>query len=110
MEQSMPRRHADRLPFELKLMWRREEHAKLHAMPREQRRGWLRTAWSQMSEPQKQAKMAELQARWNALPPNVQQTLLEKKRQKREARRMQMQRGGQGKQGQMEQPAERMQH
>lgn len=89
--QYLPRRHADRLPFQLKLMWRREEHAKLKAMPREQRRGWLRAAWSHMSEKQKQAKYAELQAKWNALPANVRQALLEKKRQKREARRMHMQ-------------------
>jgi hypothetical protein len=61
-----------------------------------------------MSEPQKQAKIAELQAKWNALPANVRQALLEKKREKREARRMK--RGGNyHKQGQGEQPSEPMQ-
>jgi hypothetical protein len=108
-EQFQPRRHAHRLSFQLKLMWRREEHARLHALPREQRRGWLRAAWSRMSEQQKQAKIAELQAKWDALPPNVRQTLLEKKRQKREARRMHMN-NPRGAQGQMEQPTGGTQH
>src|SRR4051794_40381673 len=75
----VPRRHADRLPFQLKIMWRREEHAKMRAMPREERHGWIRAAWSRMSEEQKQVKYAELQAKWDALPANVRQTLLEKK-------------------------------
>ena len=88
VERFQPRRHAGHLPMELKIIWRQEERTHLRSLPREQRRGWLRAEWSRMSAPQKQAKIAELQAKWNALPENVRQTLLERKREKREARRM----------------------
>ena len=94
-------RQTDRLPFELKVLWRQEERSKLMAMPREQRRGWLRAEWSRMSERQKQAKTAELQAKWDALPPNVRQTVLEKKRQKQQARRMRMMQNARGTGGDM---------
>jgi hypothetical protein len=108
VERVRPRHHGGRLPSELKIIWRQEERTQLRSLPREQRHGWLRAQWSRMSEPQKQAKIAELQAKWNALPANVRQALLEKKREKREARRMK--RGGNyHKQGQGEQPSEPMQ-
>jgi mRNA-degrading endonuclease RelE of RelBE toxin-antitoxin system len=77
------------LTRELKIMWHKEARAELKAMPKEQRKGWLRRKWGTMSEPQRQAKVAELQAKWNALPANVRQALLERKMQKREAHRMQ---------------------
>ncbi|HEY1962050.1 MAG TPA: hypothetical protein VGG69_06515 [Rhizomicrobium sp.] len=102
-ERLQPRRHADRLPYQLKVMWRREEHGRLHGLPREQRHGWLRAEWSHMSEAQKQAKIADLQAKWDALPANVRETLLQKKRQRREARRMNAG-SGRGPRGHMEQP------
>jgi hypothetical protein len=85
-----------RLPKELKMMWRQEERPHLKSLPKEQRRGWLKTKWVAMTEQQKEAKISELQAKWNALPANVRDNLLEKKRQKREAKMMQ--RSGQNNQ------------
>jgi predicted Fe-S protein YdhL (DUF1289 family) len=76
------------LPRELRIMWRREEHVRIKSMPKEQRRGWMKREWASMSEGERHAKLAELQAKWNALPPNVRQAVLEKKREKHEARRM----------------------
>ena len=87
-------RHAEfRLPKELKMLWRREEHAQLKAMPKDQRRGWLKSRWASMSDQQKHAKVAELQKKWDSLPDSVRQRLLERKREKREARRMQREKG-----------------
>jgi hypothetical protein len=84
-------RHADhmRLPLELKIMWHHEEHARLKGMPKEQRHGWLKRQWIAMTPTQKDRKIAELQARWNALPKDVRQMMLDKKQQKHEARRIQ---------------------
>jgi molybdopterin-biosynthesis enzyme MoeA-like protein len=84
------------LPRELKIMWHKEEHTRLKAMPKEERRGWLRRQWQTMTETQRHRKIAELQAKWNALPENVRQALLEKKREKREARRMGRTEGAKG--------------
>jgi hypothetical protein len=82
-------RHGIRLPKELKIVWRQEERPAMKALPKEQRRGWLRARWESMSDQQRQTKIAELEAKWNAIPANVRQSLLEKKRQKHEAKRMQ---------------------
>ena len=48
--QYLPHRHINHLNYQLKMMWRREERAHLHAMPRVQRRGWIRAEWSRMSD------------------------------------------------------------
>ena len=88
-------RHAGaRLPKELKMLWRREEHGRLKAMPKEQRKGWLKARWASMSDQQKSAKFAELRKKWDALPQSVRQRMLERKREKREARRMHREQGG----------------
>ncbi len=78
-----------RLPRELKIVWHKEEHAHLKAMPKEQRRGWLKRRWAAMSMSDKEHKIAELQAKWNRLPADVRQAMLQRKEQRREARRMQ---------------------
>src|SRR3954452_20011452 len=83
-----------RLPKELKMIWRQEEHGHLKAMPKEQRHGWLKTQWASMSESQKHAKMAELQAKWDALPETVRQHLIDKKRLRHEAHGAQKAEGG----------------
>jgi hypothetical protein len=41
-----------------------------------------------MNEGQRAAKVAELEARWKALPSAVREAMLEKIRERREARRM----------------------
>src|SRR5436305_4121349 len=38
-----------RLPRELKMVWRQEEHARLKAMPNTERHGWLKRRWAAMS-------------------------------------------------------------
>jgi hypothetical protein len=78
-----------RLPRELKIMWRREEHSQLKAMPKEQRHGWLKRQWAAMSNGQREQKLAELRSKWNSLPADVRQAMLQKKEQRRQARRMQ---------------------
>jgi hypothetical protein len=78
-----------RLPKELKMMWRQEERPHMKALPKDQRRGWLKAKWLAMTDQQKQAKTAELQAKWNRLPASVRENLMDKKRQKREAKLMQ---------------------
>jgi acyl-CoA thioesterase len=90
VENGIYQRHHNglRLPKELKMMWRQEERPHLKALPKDQRRGWIRARWGAMTEEQKQQKIAELQLKWNALPANVRQNLLEKKRQKHDAKRM----------------------
>lgn len=80
-----------RLSPELKMMWRKEVRSQLKALPREQRRGWFRTQWASMTDAQREAKVAELQAKWDALPSDVRQTLLERKRQRHERRWMRKQ-------------------
>jgi hypothetical protein len=82
------RQLGSRLPKELKMMWRNEEHARLKAMPKEQRRGWLKAQWASMSDQQRRIKMAQLQKKWDSLPENVRQRLLERKQERREARKM----------------------
>lgn len=82
------------LPKELKLMWRNEEHARLKAMPKAERKGWLKAQWVSMSDQQRQIKMAELRKKWDSLPDSVRQRLLERKREKREARRMHREQDG----------------
>jgi hypothetical protein len=98
IESGVYRHHRNglRLPKELKMMWRQEERPHLKAMPKNQRRGWLRAKWLGMTDQQKQVKLAELQSKWNALPASVRDNLLERKRQKREAKLMQ--RSGRGSQ------------
>jgi hypothetical protein len=76
------------LAKELKMMWRQQERAHMKALPKEQRHGWLKAKWLAMTDQQKHAKIAELEAKWNALPASVRQNLLERKRQRREARLM----------------------
>jgi hypothetical protein len=76
------------LTRELKIMWHKEMRPELKAMPKEERKGWLRRKWDAMTAPQRRAKIAELQAKWNALPANVRQTLVERKMQKKEARQL----------------------
>jgi hypothetical protein len=90
VESGVYQRHHNgmRLPKELKMMWRQEERAHIKALPKDQRHGWLRAKWVAMTGEQRQIKMAELQAKWNALPANVRESLLEKKRQKHEAKLM----------------------
>lgn len=78
-----------RLPRELKIVWHKEERAHLKAMPKEQRRGWLKRRWAAMSMSDKEHKIAELRAKWNRLPADVRQAMLQRKEQRREARRMQ---------------------
>lgn len=78
-----------RLPRELKVVWRQEERARLRAMPKDQRHGWLKRQWAAMSIGEKEHKVAELRAKWNRLPADVRQAMLQKKEQRREARRMQ---------------------
>jgi hypothetical protein len=90
------RQAGSHLPKELKMMWRNEEHARLKAMPKAQRKGWLKAKWASMSDQQRQIKIAELQKKWDSLPESVRQRLLERKREKREARRMHHERGGMG--------------
>ena len=84
-------RHAGRmrLPMELKIVWHHEEHARLKGMPKEQRHGWLKRQWLAMTPAQRSRKISELQAKWNALPKDVRQVMLEKKRQKHEQRQAQ---------------------
>jgi hypothetical protein len=82
-----------RLAKELKMMWRQEERTHMKALPKDQRRGWLKAKWLAMTDRQKQAKTAELQAKWNRLPASVRENLLDKKRQKREAKLMQRSEG-----------------
>jgi mRNA-degrading endonuclease RelE of RelBE toxin-antitoxin system len=82
------------LTRELKIMWHKEARPELKTLPKEQRKGWLHRKWDAMSEPERKAKVAELQAKWNALPANVRQALLERKKQKRQAHRMQSDRKG----------------
>lgn len=105
IESSVYQRHhnALRLPKELKMMWRQEERPHLKAMPKDQRRGWLRAKWLGMTNQQKQVKLAELQSKWNALPVAVRKNLLERKRQKREAKLMQ-------RSGQASRPTQDSQH
>ena len=94
-----------RLPKQLKMMWKKEEHSRLKSMSKDQRRGWLKAQWARMSDQQKHVKMAELQKKWDSLPESVRQAMLEKKQQKREARRMQREQGGtssRGTSGQMQ--------
>jgi hypothetical protein len=88
------RQLGSRLPKELKMMWRNEEHARLKAMPKEQRRGWLKAQWASMSDQQRQVKMAELQKKWDSQPESVRQRLLERKHERREARKMHREQGG----------------
>jgi hypothetical protein len=78
-----------RLAKELKMIWRQEERPRIKALPKDQRRGWLKAKWLAMTDQQKQAKTAELQAKWNRLPASVRENLMDKKRQKREAKLMQ---------------------
>ena len=85
--------HGLRLAKELKMMWRQEERTHMKALPKDQRRGWLKAKWLAMTDRQKQAKTAELQAKWNRLPASVRENLLDKKRQKREAKLMQRSEG-----------------
>lgn len=75
-----------RLPKELKIVWRQEEHARLKAMPKEQRHGWLKRRWEAMNDHEKRVKMAELEAKWRALPADAREKILQKKQQRREAR------------------------
>jgi hypothetical protein len=88
------RQASSHLPKELKIMWRNEEHARLKAMPKEKRRGWLKAQWASMSDQQRQIKMAELQKKWDSQPESVRQRLLERKRERREARKMNREQGG----------------
>ena len=80
--------HGLRLPKELKMIWKREEHAQMKALPKAQRHGWLKQKWAGMTDQQRQVKIADLQAKWNALPATARQNLLERMRQKQEAHRM----------------------
>jgi hypothetical protein len=99
------RQAGSRLPKELKMVWKKEEHARLKAMPKDQRKGWLKGQWARMSDQQKRVKMAELQKKWDSLPQSVRQAMLERQQQKREARRMQRDQGGassRGASGQMQ--------
>ncbi|MBV8800042.1 MAG: hypothetical protein JO208_09560 [Alphaproteobacteria bacterium] len=80
--------HGVRLPRELRIMWHREERAKLKELPKEQRHGWLRAKWRAMSDAERHKKIAELEVKWKALPVKVREALLEKKRQKHEARQL----------------------
>jgi hypothetical protein len=82
------RQASSHLPKELKMMWRHEEHARLKAMPKAQRKGWLKAQWASMSDQQRQVKMAELQKKWDSQPESVRQRLLERKQERREARKM----------------------
>ena len=83
-------RHAKlRLPRELKMVWRQEEHGRLKAMPKTERHGWLKRRWAAMSINDKEHKIAELQAKWDCLPFSVRQAMMQRKEQHREARRMQ---------------------
>jgi len=88
------RQAGSHLPKELKIMWRNEEHARLKAMPKAQRRGWLKAQWASMSDQQRRIKMAELQKKWDSQPESVRQRLVEQKRERREARRMNREEGG----------------
>lgn len=90
VESGIYQRHRNgmRLPKELKMMWRQQERAHIKALPKDQRRGWLKAKWVAMTDQQKQTKIAELQAKWNALPTSVRENLLERKRQKHEAKLM----------------------
>jgi len=85
-----------RLPRELKIMWHREAHSQLKGMPKDQRHGWIKRQWASMSVSQRERKVAELRAKWNALPADVRQAMLQKKEQRREARRMQKAESGGG--------------
>lgn len=73
---------------ELKLLWRREEKPQLKALSKQERHGWLRSHWAAMSDKEKKAKTAELEAKWKSLPSTVQTAMLEKIRDRREARHM----------------------
>ena len=73
---------------ELKLLWRREEKPRLKALPKQERHGWLRAHWAAMSDKERTAKTAELEAKWKSLPATVQTAMLEKIRDRREARHM----------------------
>jgi hypothetical protein len=83
-----------RLPKELKVVWKREEHGRLKAMPKDQRRGWLKRQWASMSDQQKHIKLAELQKKWDSLPESVRHDLMERKRERRQAHRMQREQDG----------------
>lgn len=85
------RHGASRLPHELKIMWRKEEHPRLKAMPRDERKGWIKRQWASMTDQQKQTKLAELQKKWDALPENVRQHLIQKRQQRHEAHRFRRQ-------------------
>jgi hypothetical protein len=85
-QQFHPHHAGLRLPRPLKVMWRREERAHVRTLPAGQRRGWMRKRWAEMSDQQKRAKIVELQAKWNALPENVRQMLVERKRERRTQR------------------------
>ena len=80
--------HGMRLPRELKMVWRQEERPKLKALPKEQRHGWLKAQWRSMSDKQREVKIAELQTKWDALPANVRQSLMERKQQRHQARQL----------------------
>ena len=82
-----PHAHQARVPRELKIMWRQEARGQLKSLPPEQRRGWLHRQWASMSDGQRQAKLAELQAKWDAMPPNVRTALLDRAAAHQEARR-----------------------
>jgi hypothetical protein len=90
------RQAGSRLPKELKMIWKNEEHARLKAMPKAQRRGWLKAQWASMSDQQRKIKMAELQKKWDSLPENVRQRLLERKHERREAHKMNREQDGRG--------------
>jgi len=73
---------------ELKLLWRHEEKPRLKALPKQARHGWFRAHWAAMNDKERKAKAAELEAKWKGLPSTVQTAMLEKIRDRREARHM----------------------
>lgn len=77
----------DRMPRELKIMWKQEVRTQLKAIPREQRHAWLKQQWRAMSPEQQQAKLAELQAKWDALPEPARQAALQKMQNRGETQR-----------------------
>ena len=82
-----PHAHQARVPRELKIVWRQEIRGQLKSLPPEERRGWMRHQWASMSDGQRQAKLAELQAKWDAMPPRVRTALLDRAAAHQEARR-----------------------
>jgi predicted Fe-S protein YdhL (DUF1289 family) len=68
-------------------MWRQEMRGQLKSLPPGERRGWLHRQWASMSDGQRQAKLAELQAKWDAMPPKVRTALLDRAAAHQEARR-----------------------